>query len=245
MPRKMTLDTLVAQLVAALGSELRAVVLYGSAATGEHIAKQSDLNVLVIADRLDLDALRKEAAVARAWSEAGNAAPLTLTTEEWRSSADIFPMEYADILAHHRVLHGEPPFDGIQVDPRNLRLQLEHQAMGKLLQLRRGIIAAHGEQERLVALLAASLTTFMVIFRSLIRLSGDEPPTDYEALSREVATRARFDAEPFLRVVRHVRGGERLPERDLPAVLGGYLAGAEKLASHIDGLDGGGGGSEA
>src|SRR5258707_8543144 len=28
------------------------------------------------------------------------------TVDEWRHSADVFPMEYADILERHRVLHG-------------------------------------------------------------------------------------------------------------------------------------------
>ena len=50
---KMTLDELVAQLRAAFGAELRSVVLYGSAASGEHIPKQSDYNVLVLVDALD------------------------------------------------------------------------------------------------------------------------------------------------------------------------------------------------
>src|SRR3954469_23669105 len=110
---KMTLDELVSQLRAAYGTELRSVVLYGSAAAGEHIPKRSDYNVLVVVDSLSLDKLRAVAAVARAWAEAGNPPPLTLTSREWRSSADIFPMEYADILERHKVLHGEAPFDGL------------------------------------------------------------------------------------------------------------------------------------
>ena len=46
---------------------------------------------------------------------------MTLTTREWRSSADIFAMEYADILERHKILYGEAPFDGIRVAPRDLR----------------------------------------------------------------------------------------------------------------------------
>src|SRR3712207_828772 len=108
---KMTLDHLVSQLRAAFEDDLLAVVLYGSAAGGEHIAKRSDLNVLVILRQLGIDRLQAASAVSRAWSDAGNPSPLTLTEREWRSSADIFPMEYADILERNRVLYGAPPFD--------------------------------------------------------------------------------------------------------------------------------------
>ena len=73
-------------------------------------------------------------------------------------------MEYADILERHRMLHGAPPFDGIHVDPVILRRQLEHEAMGKLLKLRRGILATGGDVKRQTALLADSASTIMVRF---------------------------------------------------------------------------------
>src|SRR5438046_1478890 len=153
---RMTLDELVAQLRAAYGAGLRSVVLYGSAAAGEHIAKRSDYNVLVIVDALDPARLAAASAAARAWADAGNPAPLTLTMSEWRGSADIFPMEYADILERHKVLHGDPPFGGIRVDRKDLRLQLEQEAMGKLLRLRQGVLASGNDQGRQLELLAAS-----------------------------------------------------------------------------------------
>ena len=58
-------------------------------------------------ETLDLAHLRKLGSTARAWSEAGNPPPLTFTLEEWRECASIFPMEYADVLERHRVLHGD------------------------------------------------------------------------------------------------------------------------------------------
>jgi hypothetical protein len=230
----MTLEELVSQLQKVYGAKLRSVVLYGSAAAGEHIPKRSDYNVLVIVDELTMDHMRTGAAVARAWGENGNPPPLTLTLNEWRSSADIFPMEYADILERHRVLHGTPPFDGIAVDRKDLRLQLEHEAMGKLLKLRQGVLAAGGEVKAQTELLASSLSTIMVIFRAVERLHGAVPPTDYERLSRDVATRAAFDAQPFVRVVRHVRGMEKIGSADVLAVLTGYLDGMLRLVAYLD-----------
>ena len=230
----MTLDGLVEQLRKAFGDELRSVVLYGSAAAGEHIAKRSDYNVLVLVDSIDLEFLTREAAIASAWAEAGNPPPLTLTMQEWRNSSDIFPMEYADILGHHRVLHGAAPFDGIEVRPADLRLELEQQTMGKLLQLRSGILAAGGDRKRLVELLAASLSTFMVIFRAVVRYLGEEPPTDYEALCKRVGVLTGINTEQFARVVRHVRGEQKLAEQEVMPVLAGYLAAARQLKQYID-----------
>lgn len=230
----MTLDDLVAQLLKAYGDELTAVVLYGSAAAGEHIAKRSDYNVLVIVRGLSLDRLRAEAAVARAWGAAGNPPPLTLTEEEWRRSADIFPMEYADILERHRVLHGTPPFAGIVVDPGHLRLQLEYEAMGALIQFRQGILAAGGDGKAQLELLARSLSTIMVIFRAVLRLHGEVPPTDNTALAAAVGARTGMDPESFSRVVQHVRGSSRLAPSAVGDVLAGYLTGLQRLVAYLD-----------
>lgn len=230
----MTLDELVAQLQKVYGTQLHAVVLYGSAAAGEHIPKRSDYNVLVIVDELTMQHLRTGAAVARAWGEDGNPPPLTLTLDEWRGSTDIFPMEYADILERHRVLFGSPPFERITVDRKDLRLQLEHEAMGKLLKFRQGILAAGGDAKAQIELLSASLSTIMVIFRAVQRLHGSVPPTDYERLSRDIGTLAGFEADPFVRVVRHVRGTEKIGSADVPAVLTGYLEGMYRLVSYLD-----------
>lgn len=231
---KMTLDELVAQLRAVHGDGLVTVVLYGSAAAGGQIPKRSDQNVLVIVDRLDVPRLQAAAAVARAWREGGNPPPLTLTLDEWRGSGDVFPMEYADILERHRVLHGRAPFEGIRVDPADLRLQLERESLGKLLQFRQGILASGNDRRELMELLEASLSTFMVIFRSLLRLMGETPSADYEALSRAVAERVGFDPEPFVQVVRHVRREAQLASAAVDGVLAGYLAGLERLVAFID-----------
>ena len=232
---KMTLDELVAQLRAAYGPALHAVVLYGSAA-GEHAPARAHHDLLVIVERIGMAELRAVAPTARAWGEAGNPPPLTLTLAEWRSSSDVFPMEYADVLERHRALHGALPIEGIRVDPAQLRTEVEQQALGKLLALRQGILAAGGNAARQLELLERSLSTLMVIFRAVARLRGERPPEDYEALSRTTGAAAGFDPAPFVRVVRHVRGAERLAPRDAEEVLTRYLAAMEALVAHVDRL---------
>jgi hypothetical protein len=230
----MKLEQLVDQLRQAYGEHLQCVVLYGSAVAGEHIAKKSDYNVLVIADSLPLSALRAASAIARAWNEAGHPAPLTFTTSEWKSSADIFPMEYADILERHRVLYGEAPFAGIEVSRADLRLQVEQQTMGKLLHLRKESMAAGGDSKLQVRLIESALSTMMVLFRGITRLWGETPSQDYEELANSVAKRVGFDAAPITRVVRHVRGTDKIRKDEGEAALAGYLVVLERLVKYLD-----------
>ncbi|MBL0169166.1 MAG: hypothetical protein IPP90_00345 [Gemmatimonadaceae bacterium] len=174
----MQLDDLVTQLTQVHGPSLVGVVLYGSAAGDEQVAGRSDLNVLVIVESLDMAALRALGQTARAWQEAGNPPPLLLTRREWVGSSDVFPMEYADILERHRVLAGTLPLDGLTVATADLRLQVEQEALGKLLRLRRAAMMAGTDVTRQRELLQASLSAMLVIFRSVLRLHGEQPPRD-------------------------------------------------------------------
>lgn len=230
----MTLEELVGQLKNAFGPALRSVVLYGSATAGEHIAKKSDYNILVVLDAVPLDRLAAVGAVLKAWGDAGNPPPMMFTDAEWRSSADVFPMEYADILERHRVLYGPDPCDGMTVARDDLRLEVEQQALGKLLHLRRAVMAAGIDDKADIELLEVSLSAIMVVFRGVARLHGDSPAQDYAELSRSVAATGGFDPTPFERVVRHVRGESKLPRAEARQVLAGYLAGMELLVAHLD-----------
>jgi predicted nucleotidyltransferase len=229
----MKLEELVRQLQLAYGNGLRSVVLFGSAVAGEH-HKKSDYNVLVVVDSLPLERLRAVSAVSKAWAEDGNPAPMTFTVNEWKSSADIFPMEYADILERHRILYGDAPFEGIKVAPSDLRLQVEQQTMGKLLQLRQATMGAGGDSKLQLEVLEKSLSTLMVIFRGIARLHGEVPSQDYEALVRSLATRAGFSPDPFVRVVRHVRGVEKIARDDAAKILESYLASMERLVAYLN-----------
>jgi hypothetical protein len=231
--KTMTLDELVAQLRQVHGDALQAVVLYGSAASGEQIAGTSDLNVLAIVSSIRLDTLRALGQTMRAWQQAGNQPVLEMTTAEWQSSADIFPMEYADILERHRVLYGALPLEGIEVSPSELRLQVEQEAMGKLLRLRRSIMVAGTDRDRQQELLRASLSSLLVIFRAVMRLHGEAPPRDSAQVVTAVSARCGFDGSPYQRVV-SLKRGTALAGGETELVLEGYLSGMTTLVGYLN-----------
>lgn len=239
MTKKMTLDDLVAQLRTAYGAELRAVVLYGSAAGGEHHAGHSDHNVLVLVHDVRPEAVPAAGAASRAWSAAGNRIPLTLTEAEWRSSVDVFAMEHADIQSRHRLLwvaERFDPFVGVTVASRHLRQQLEYETMATLLRVRAGMLATCDDPARCVELLAASMSQVLVIFRALVRLLGEEPDADGGALCRRVAARAGLDAAPFEAVVAHRRKETKIAAKSAGELMAGYHAGLQRLVAYLDTL---------
>jgi hypothetical protein len=230
----MTLDELVRQMSLVHGDALRCMALYGSTVRGERVSRTPNLNVLVLVESIDMEHLRREAAVARAWSEAGNPPPLTLTVAEWHSSADIFPMEYADILAHHRILQGGLPGEKPVVDREHLRLQLEHETLSKLLRLRHRVLSSGAEPRALLELLEGSASSVMTLLRATLRVAGEEPPTESRAVIDRVERVTGIRSGAFLKMLGHSRGDSKVKASDAASVTADYLAGVGELAEWVN-----------
>jgi len=233
---RMTREQLVDQLRHMHGDKLRCVVLYGSAAVESPAPAGADQNVLVLVDAINPVQLEALGATTRAWLDAGNPPPLELTVTEWERSADIFPMEYADIFERHRVLYGTLP-PGVSYTRHDLRRQAEFEAMGKVLRLRQGIMHAGTDVKRQIELLRASHSTLMVIFRAVVRCVGEQAPPQREALIARVATLVGLDPIPFARVLTFVRNGSTPSSKDAEALLFGTLEGMQQLTWWLDTYD--------
>src|SRR5271168_1315080 len=131
-----SLNQLVERLRKALGDDVLSVILYGSAATGDHHGKFSDLNVLCVLREIAPAQLRASETVFHWWREQGNPAPLLLTEHEVQTSTDCFAIEFHDIKQCHRVLYGADLVSALAIDDSFYRGQVEHELRAKLLRIR-------------------------------------------------------------------------------------------------------------
>jgi hypothetical protein len=181
----MTLEKLTDELKQACGTNLKSVILYGSAAAGDHAGKRSDYNVLVVTEGLGRNELLAFSKTAKAWAKAGNPAPLLLTMARLNKSTDVFPVELLDIKECHKILYGDDVVSGLDIRTDNLRLQIEHELRGNLIQLRQQYLLAAGSAKEVCNLMVRSLSSFLVLFRASLRLFADSvPQKKFQALEK-------------------------------------------------------------
>jgi hypothetical protein len=224
------------RLASQYGDDLVSVGLYGSAARGEYREGASDLNLLVILREVDAERLRSGSALAAEWVEAGNPPPLIFSEEEWIGSADVFPIEYSDIADAHVVLHGSDPFGEVEVRWEHLRHMCEHEIKARKLALRERYLLASGSPDEMGRLLLGSISTFVAIFRAMLRLSGSRPPAQAAEVVTVIAERAGFEPGPFHRVLEARRGTASFRPEVGDEVVVGYLAGVTRAAEWLDRL---------
>lgn len=227
---------LVSQLAETYGGDLVAAALYGSAARGDYREGVSDLNLLLVLRQVDGAALGAASPLAREWVRAGNPPPLIMSEAEWSGSADVFPIEYADIRDAHVVLHGADLFADMAISWDDMRLQVERELKEKKIQLRERYMLTAAAPEEVGALLRQSFPTFLALFRAALRLMGVPVPHDAQAVVDAVAERIGFDPEPWHRVRRARADAEPLAPAAGDPVIAGYLDGVTRASEWIDGV---------
>lgn len=230
------LTQLVEKLRKAHGERLVSVVLYGSAATGDHQAQYSDLNVLCVLTEITPRELASSGDLFRWWRELGNPSPLLLTERELAGSSDCFAIEFHDIQAHHRLLDGRDVIGALALDDAFYRAQVEHDLRAKLLRLRQKAAGIMEDSGLLRALLLDSVSNFCVLFRHALALNG----AGFPARQREIVELARaqfgLDAAPFERLLDAREGRVKARDVDAAALLGPYLQGIAAVIEAVDQL---------
>src|SRR5215210_538972 len=120
------LGGLVGDLRATHGENLASVVLYGSAAAGDHVELRSDYNLLIALHRITPEDLRLAQAPMREWQRLGHPLPVYFTLAELHDAADVFPIEFQQMGKAHIVLYGQDPFEFLEFSDANLRHQTEY-----------------------------------------------------------------------------------------------------------------------
>ncbi len=126
-------------------------------------------------------------------------------------AADVFPIEFHEIVQRHVVLTGKDVFAGIAIDDGYLRLQCERELREKLLRLEEAYIEAHERPKDVTRLLMQSYSAFAAIFRGCLTLLGGEPPVATHDVVLAFCARAGLDASVFDRV-EQLRRGEGVQE---------------------------------
>ena len=234
--KEQLLDGLVERLKEALGEDLVSVVLYGSAVTGDFLEKVSDLNVLCVLTRIDVSELKKAYKPTDWWLKKKQPAPIFLSKEEIENAHDAFAIEFLDIRAAYKVLHGEDVVAGIEVEPSHHRHQVEHELRSRLLRLRERYLALQKDRRELTRLMADSVPTFATLFRHALILSGDSPPVKKREIFRAAAERFQLSGKPFEALLDFREGTQRLDDREIGPIFEDYLKQITKAAEYVDRL---------
>ncbi|MBU0951517.1 MAG: nucleotidyltransferase domain-containing protein [Elusimicrobia bacterium] len=229
----MELTKFVEELKNTLGSNLKSIVLYGSQASGEAVKKRSDYNLLLTLENFGFTELKLLQKPVNKWIKSNNSVPVIFTCNQFEESFDVFPIEFLDMKEHHKILYGENPFVNMEIVSSNLRHECEHELKSKYLKLCQEFMATKGKQSEIKELLINSISTFLVLFRNVLRLTGQvPPPKKIDALSM-LSKQVRINTEPFITVSKIKEGDKAAQKVEIEVLFNSYLNEIEKVIDFV------------
>ena len=238
---KMDTEKLLAQLVERLkkayGDRLVSLMLYGSAAAGNHHDKFSDLNILCVLSRITTLELEQSEPIFKWWREHDSPPPLLLSEEEITTSTDCFPIEFHDIQARHRLLAGRDVVTSLAIDYSFYRARVEYELRAKMLRLRQKAAGVLSDNDVLLRLMADSISTFATLARHAVLLAGGE--AQWGKREAFAACKEKFgrDPSPFSTLL-ELRDGSKKPKQVAARpLLESYLAQVTALVNAVDRLE--------
>jgi hypothetical protein len=231
------LKELVERLTKTYQDRLVSVILYGSAAVGDHHGRFSDLNVFCVLGQLTPRELGESEPVFRWWRDHGNPAPLLMSVYEVSNSTDCFPIEFRDMKERRRVLAGADVVADLEIDTSFYRAQVEHELRAKLLRLRQKAAGMLSDRGLLLRLLEDSVSTFCTLFRHALVLAGSAPAFEKRQVVAQAAERFGLDPAPFQTLL-DLREGSAKPRDVEPRQLfEKYLNEIYKVVEAVDRLE--------
>ncbi len=176
------LDDLVASARRVAKSELRSIVLYGSAAEGAMRAT-SDVNLILVLSSFEpaeLDLLREPYRIGQA---AVRVRCMFLLEREVEAACLAFAEKFADVLRRRRVLYGSDPFANIVIPREVVMARLRQVLLNDLLRLREAYVSRSLREEQLVRVIADAAGPLRSAAATLLELEGDPPMEGKTALA--------------------------------------------------------------
>jgi len=235
VPEKL-IDDFVERIRGAAGTNLVAVILYGSAAAGDYVAEHSDVNLLCVLGETSFAAIEALAPAVAWWGKQKHREPLLMNAEEMRRSADVFSIEFLDMKRHYRVLWGEDVLKTLEIPMRLHRAQVEYELRERTILLRQRLLMAAGNAEAKWELLLRSLPAFGTLFRHALIALGDAGAGSKREAAAALAGKMGIDTSVFaelldLRERKKDRQSARVDE-----IFARYLKLVEQVTAAVDKL---------
>jgi nucleotidyltransferase-like protein len=230
------LKELQAKFERAYNDRLVSVVLYGSAAAGDHHSKYSDLNVLCVLKEVTPRELSEGEPILRWWSDHGNPAPLLMSEEEVHNSADSFAIEFRDMKDHRKVLYGPDLIADLTIDTRFYRAQIEHELRSKYLRLRQQGARVLSDPAALLTLCVESVSTFCVLGRHALVVGGEHAKHERRAIVHQLGQALQMDVTP-LNTLLNIREDKSGDPGDPGELFASYLECIRRMVVYVDRLE--------
>lgn len=225
---------LVSKLQEVFNERLVSVILYGSCASNECENEFSDINTIIIIDKLLASDLKAASPALKDFMKTKNPLPLFMDKDEWFNSCDVYPIEYSDIKSRYKILYGEDIVAPLILEKSNLRLQCEHETKNLLIKLRQNYLAKPNDIKAIENLIKVSSKSFLAIFRAVLRLTSDDIPSSHKEVIDMLNGRIQIDKTVFYKILEFRIDSKAIKKDEFESIIQKLIDSIDEILKYVD-----------
>jgi len=214
--------------------KIHSIHITGSALTDDFNSSTSDINSIIVLNKMDLKFLEDFAPLGKKFGKKQISSPLIMTPEYISSSLDVFPIEFLTIKLLHKTVFGEDIFSDLEINNSDLRYQCERELKVKLIEIRQGYLSSLGNRKFLADGFISSFSGYIPLFRGIILLLGATPPMENKEVLATLQDVSGVNIDVFKTVLKAKKDKTKLSIEILNSIFEDYYKAIEKLGNITD-----------
>lgn len=214
--------------------KIHSIHITGSALTEDFTPNTSDINSIIVLNKMDLKFLENFAPLGKKFGKKQISSPLIMTPDYISSSLDVFPVEFLTINLLHKTVFGEDIFNDIKINNSDLRYQCERELKVKLIEIRQGYLSSLGNRKFLADGFLSSFSGYIPLFRGIILLLGATPPEENKEVLATLQDAAGVNLDVFKTVLKSKKDNTKLSIEILNSIFEDYYKAIEQLGNITD-----------
>jgi len=214
--------------------QLHSIHITGSALTEDFNPNTSDVNSVLVLNKMDLKFLENFAPLGKKFGKKQVASPLIMIPEYIFSSLDVFPIEFLTIKTLHKTVFGKDIFSDLEIKRADLRRQCERELKAKLIGIRQGYLSSSGNRKFLSDLFIGSFSGYIPLFRGIIVLFEKPAPRENKEILSTLQEVSGVSVDVFRTILKARKDKTKLSIEILNSIFEDYYKAIEKLGDITD-----------
>lgn len=215
------LDLLCQELLSSCGENIRSLVLYGGAAKEDFDTETSNLNLMIVCNKLGAAESEKLNMVLLKHQRQLPLALFMLTEADFRSSIDLFPIKFQDMKRNHKTLYGEELLNSITIPGEHWKRNCRRSIKNHLIRLYQASYQQSGFSEALGVIIRKKLSWFLVDLSVLVEIKTGKILTHKDEIIAEAGTLG-LNANFLRKMLDYKQGKQTLTSAELQSAFYEY-----------------------
>jgi predicted nucleotidyltransferase len=230
---KAGVKALCKSLQSILKNDLESIILYGSGAREDYRPKRSDINLLIIAKKINVPVIKSVLEPTQKGRQFG-IAPLLMTESDILTSTDAFPVKFISIKESYRVLAGKDVLKDLTINKEHIRLRCEQEIKNLLMRMRRYYLLNQGQG--LSWYMAQCIGGFLENLRMITSLSENEIP-ERDKIIEIASKKFKIDAKTLQKIQTLRNQDSPLAREEEEKLFSDFMEIVTKIAQIADDLE--------